>query len=138
MTDNPTMMEFSEDIATAEKPDPLPAGTYLATIRSAEIGTSQKGNNYAKVGFFIGSDQYPVDFTDGNPDGMTLFFNRLMMQDTKPARWQIKQFVEKIGAPMPSRSVDLSPWVGLQANVVVKIGNYNGEDRPEIAAIERA
>jgi hypothetical protein len=47
MADTPSVIEFSEDVATAEAPPPLPVGQYPAEIRSAERKTS--ANSWQRV-----------------------------------------------------------------------------------------
>jgi hypothetical protein len=126
-----SILTFSENIANAEAPAPLPAGEYTAEIRAVDVKVSQKGNKYAAITFYIPSDQYPADFTDGDPDGMTLVFNRLVLEDTVKDRHRIRKFCEAIGAKMGSQ-IDVNDWVGLTATVSVKIGEWEGEARSEI------
>lgn len=136
--ENVSIVEFSEDIATAERPEELPAGEYDAEIREAKCETSQKNNRYAAVALFIRADQYPPTFVDGNPDGTTLIFRRLSLEDNPRSRYQIKEFFERIGLPAPGRAVDLNQLMGHRVRVLVKHGEFEGNPRAEAAKILRA
>jgi hypothetical protein len=134
----PSVIEFSEDIANAEAPVPLPAGDYQAEIRAATQKTSQtSGNPYASVQFFIPPEQYPADFTEGEPDGMLLTFNRVSLQDTPASRHRLRKFCEAIGAPA-GKKVDLNEWVGRSATVSVQHDTYEGEQRAAIGKVAAA
>jgi hypothetical protein len=126
-----SILSFSEDISNAEAPAPLPAGEYTAEIRNAEVKISQKGNKYAAVQFYVPADQYPADFVDGDPDGITLTYNRVVLEDTVQARHRIRKFCESIGAKT-GREINLNDWVGLTATISVKVGEWEGEPRAEI------
>lgn len=131
MSDN-SILEFSEDLSTAEAPVPLPAGDYTAEIRAAEKKTSATtGNEYGSVTFFIAPEQYPADYTDGDPDGTTLTYNRVSVKDTTAGRYRLRKFCEAIGAKL-GKKLDMNEWVGLTATVTVKNSEYEGEPRAEI------
>lgn len=133
MTDTqlPSIISFSEDIATAERPKPLPAGDYVATIRNAEVKLSQKGTRYVAVAFFIPAEQYPADYTDGSPDGTTISYNRLSAEDNSGARYRMKLFVEAIKAK-PGRELDIASWVNATAKVEVRHRTWEGNPVAEI------
>lgn len=133
----PSVVEFSEDISQAEPPVPLPVGDYQAEIRAAENKTSQKGNSYAAVQFFIPPEQYPADYTEGEPDGMILSYNRVGLSDTPAGRHRVRKFTEAIGAPA-GKKVDLNEWVGRTATVTVVHDEYEGEPRAAIAKVSAA
>lgn len=140
MADNamPSVIEFGEDIGNAEAPVPLPAGDYAAEIRAAVQKTSQSsGNPYASVQFFIAPEQYPADYTEGEPDGMVLTFNRVSLQDTPAGRHRLRKFLEAIGAPA-GKKVDLNDWVGRTATVSVQHDTYEGETRAAIGKVTAA
>ena len=81
----PSIIEFSVDLNKQEEPEPLPAGEYTGVIRGAVQKLSQKGTHYGEIAFYIDSDQYPADFTEGNPDGMTLYFRRVSFEGSRRA-----------------------------------------------------
>lgn len=130
-----SILEFSQDITDAKPPPPLPVGPYRAEIigASARI-SSTSGNRYASIQFRIGSDSYPADYTDGDPDGTVLSYNRLLMEDTPQARYRWRQFLERVGGPL-GRSVDLNALIGLTGTVDITHNEYEGEMQAQIARI---
>lgn len=113
-----SVIEFDEDLNNVEAPKPLPQGTYDAVIQSAEPVTSKTSDrNMAKIGFMISADQYPADYTDGNPQG-TLLTMYLMLDNSQRSKFAIKRFCQAIGAPLSNR-VDINSWIGLPAKVEV-------------------
>jgi hypothetical protein len=138
MTDQrPSVIEFSEDVSTQEAPQPLPPGDYPATIKHAEVKTSQRETKYAAVTFHISPDAYPADFTEGDPDGETIIFRRVPMEDTARSRFMLKRFCESIGAT-PSKRIDVNEWVGLEATVTVQHEEYEGMPRATITRVSPA
>jgi hypothetical protein len=132
MTDElPSIVEFSVDLNKQEEPEPLPAGEYTGVIRSAVQKTSQKGTRYGEIAFFIDSDQYPADYTEGNPDGTTLYYRRVSFEDNPMARYGTRRFCEAISAPL-GKKVDLNEWVGLEAVVEITHETYEGSRRANI------
>ena len=129
-----SIIEFSSSIADAEAPVPIPAGEYPAEIRSAEPATSEKGNRYAKISLYISPDSYPADFTDGDPDGTQLTYNRLSLNDDARSRYRLRKFLETVGLT-PGQSVDLNDWMGLAVTVRIKHGEWEGEKRAEVERI---
>lgn len=133
-----TIIEFSEDIATAEQPDPLPERDYPAEIKAATVKESQKGNKYFSVQLYISPENYPADYPlDNNPDGRVITYNRVMAEDTPRARYQLRKFLEIIGVPA-SKRVDVNEWLGQQVQVTIVHRDWQGEVREEIAAIKQA
>lgn len=137
MSEVPSVVQFSEDLASAEAPVPLPPGDYPATIRAAEIKTSQKGNKYCSVQFFIAAESYPADFTEGDPDGMILVYNNVQMEDNQRARYRLRKFIEAIGGKLGA-SVDVNDWIGLTATVSVQHDTWEGEVRASIGKVVSA
>jgi hypothetical protein len=136
MAETQSIIEFSEDIATAEAPKPLPVGQYPAEIRSAERKTSaNSGNEYGRVQFFIAPEQYPADFTEGNPDGMLLDYNRVPTQDNPAARHRMRKFCEAIGYSPKGGKVDMNEWIGMTATVDIVHDTFDGETRAQIKRV---
>lgn len=129
-----SVVEFDTDISTAEQPQPLPAGIYEGTIAGAQVKMSKSNNRYAAVTIAIPAEQYPADFTDGNAAGTTLAYNRLVLENTPQAKWQLKNFCQKIGASMSNR-IDVSEWLGLTVKVEVTNEMYEGVMRANIARL---
>jgi hypothetical protein len=134
MSDVSSILEFSEDVATAEAVPPLPEGDYPAEIRAASVKTGQtSGKPYGAVQFFIAPESYPADYTDGDPDGVLLTYSRVSVEDTPASRHRLRKFVEAIGAKAGTK-IDMNEWIGLTATVSIKHDTYEGEKR---AAIQR-
>lgn len=129
-----SVVEFDTDIATAEQPQPLPAGIYNGTISGAEVRTSKKGNRYASILIKIAADEYPADYTDGNKEGTTLSYNRLVLENTAQAKWQLRKFCSTIGASMSNR-IDVTEWLGMNVKVEVTNEMYEGTLRASISRI---
>lgn len=125
MVDNtmPTVFEFSEDIANAVQPEPLPNGVYRGTITSAESKTSQAGNTYADVVIAISPAAFPADWTEGSmyPEGISLHYRRVTLEDTPQARFRLRRFVETAGLPKIGRRLDLTDWIGRDVKVETKV-----------------
>lgn len=126
---NMSIIEYSEDLANAEAPAPLPAGTYAGEIVKAEPKTSQNGNPYVAITVTIPPEQYPVDFDAASaPDGVILTYNRLSTADNPSARYRMRKFLESVGL-VPGRSVDLNDLLGCAVSVEVEQQTYEGELR---------
>lgn len=133
-----SIIEFTEDLNDAEAPSPLPPNIYPAEIVGAEVRTSAtSGNRYLSATFRVPADAYPADFVDGDPDGMTLVYNRVLVEDTKNARYRLRKFLEAVGGPL-SRSLDPSDLIGLTANIDVGTDEYEGEKRSAIKRVMAA
>lgn len=134
MSDVPSIINYSRPLDEAEAPKPLPKGRYKAVIKEVRPKVSKTGNNYPEVLFFIGPDQYPADYTDGNPAGVTLAHRRLSLEDNPNARWQMRQFCEAIGAPLGGQ-LNLDEWNHREAIVEVDHEDFEGTTRPVIRRV---
>ena len=121
----PTIVTFSENIADAPPPVPLPAGEYIGVVRSAEVKRSNKEKLYGAITYFISPDQYPPDYTDGNPEGTTLVYRRLGLEDTIPGRFHARKFCEVHGV-IPSNQLDVSSFIGTEARLHIKHEMWEG------------
>jgi hypothetical protein len=137
MSEVSSIIEFDEDIANAEAPVPLPVGDYPAEIRGATKKTSGAGNDYAQVTVFIAPEAYPADYSEGDPDGTTLTYNRVSLMNTPAARHRLRKFLEAIGAPA-GKTIDLNDWVGRSATVAVQHDTYEGETRAVVGKVVAA
>lgn len=135
MSENRSIVTYSDDISGAEAPAPLPVGQYAAEIIGAEVKTSANtGNDYYSVQVRIHADAYPADFTEGDPDGTVLTFNRVSAEDTPRGRYQARKFCEAIGAKT-GKQIDTSEWIGLTCMVEVDHQEYEGEKRAQAKKI---
>lgn len=137
MSEDRSIIEYTDSLDHAEAPVPLPAGDYSGEIRGAEVKTSGKNNDYVQVTFFVDADQYPPDYTDGNLDGTTLSFGRLSPDNTTRARYGMRKFAEAIGAPL-GKSVDLNSWIGKTAIITVVNTPYEGTMQANIKSVKPA
>lgn len=140
--DIPSVIEYSEDISTAERPDPLPAGEYVAKIADAGVARGKEsGKLYLFANFHIDRDAMPVDFVErAGPqlEHLTLVHRIMGAADTPQGRWNAKNFCSAVGAPMSNRIDPKSDWVGLEAKVVVEHGkDLEGFPRPEIKRVRK-
>lgn len=136
--DQTSIVEFSEDISAAEQPEPLPVGEYAATIRQAEVKTSQRGTKYAAVTFLIAPEEFPADFpTENAPDGKVIVYRRCSLEDNPQARWMLRNFCEAIGATAAKR-IDVNEWIGLEARVQIDHDEYEGVVREQISRVNAA
>ena len=130
-----SILTFSEDITNAEAPPPLPVGPYPAEIIGATTRVSATtGNEYASIVMRINEESYPADYTDGDPDGTSLTYNRLLTSDTPSNRHRWRVFMERCGGPL-GRSIDLGALIGLSCTVEITHQSYEGEERAQIARI---
>lgn len=135
MSDMSSIIEFSQDIADAKAPAPLPARDYVGEVRSAEVTTSRKGSRMIVAQFFIDPSQYPPDFVEGNPDGTNLS-HYVTCDDTPQGRWNMKRFGDSLGAPL-GRSIDANALTGLRARITVEHEEYEGVMRAKIGKVTK-
>jgi hypothetical protein len=132
-----TILDFSEDIADAEAPDPLPEREYKALITKSESRLSAKGRRMAAVTFTIPPEEYPADYPLENaPEGKQVT-HYIMADDNPQDRYRMKKFCETIGAPM-ARSLNVGSWLGLEASIQIKHEEYEGVKRERVAKVDRA
>ena len=130
-----SLIEFSQDLTTQEAPPPLPAGSYPAEIVSAQRRISgTTGRPFANIGMRIAPESYPADFPDGDPEGITLFYNRLQIGDSATIRFAWKRFLLACGMPLSSR-VDMMDLIGKTCTVDITHQEYEGENRAQVARV---
>ena len=131
-----SIIEYTEDLAEQEAPEPLPPSEYEAEIKGAEAKISNtSGKKYAAVSFYIPVDQYPPDYpVEHNPDGVTIIYRMVPLEDNPRARFSCKRFIEAIGAK-PGKRIDLNDWMGLTAMVGVQNDVYEGVNRETITKV---
>jgi len=131
----PTIFEFTVDLQEQEAPVPLPPGEYPAEITQAENRVSgNTGNVYCAITFRIAPENYPADYTEGDPDGTTLTYNRLLLADKPRERHRLRKFLESVGAKL-GRSFDPNDLIGLHATVVIEHRQFEGEDQAQISRV---
>lgn len=100
---------LSKDIESAERPKPLPSGTYRLEITGHEFGTSsQKGTPFVQFNFKVvepGEDVDPEDLDDVKE------WQKRTLQDkfylTEAAMYRLREFMEKrLGLDCTGRTFD--------------------------------
>lgn len=135
MSGQTSMMTFSQDIMNAEAPPPLPARSYRAEIVGAMIRPAQaSGMPYLALQFRVPASEYPADYTEGDPDGTVLYYNRLQVQDTPRGRYLAKMLMQKLGGPL-GHNIDCNALIGLWANIEVAHQERDGEMRENVTRI---
>jgi hypothetical protein len=125
MTEISSVYEYSQDIASAEAPPPLPTGEYRASVRSIEAAISKSsGKPMAVLTYYISPDQYPADYTEGNADGETLTFYA-PLEDTPRNRFRLRKFCEMHGV-VASRRINLPDFIGQDVILNVSHEDYQG------------
>ena len=132
-----SILTFSEDISTAEAPEPLPIGLYPASIQGAEVKTSQNsGNRYLDLSLLIAPDSFPADYPiENNPDGALIHFRRTIVEDTPRARHSIRRLCEACGV-VASKELNVMEFVGQEVSVEIVHDEYNGVTREDIKSID--
>lgn len=135
MSEVKSIIEYSVDLSEQDAPVPLPTKSYPFEIRSAEVKTSTNtGNEYYSIGLYISPDDYPADYTEGDPDGTILMYNRLSAADKPNARYRVKKFCLAIGAKT-AKKIDTTEWIGLTGTCDVGVEEFEGEKRAVVTKI---
>lgn len=126
-----SIIEFSEDISTAEKPPLLPRDTYPGTLQMIEpkIGVNS-GKAYGSATVVIAPDAFPPDFEapEAYPDGVMLTFNRVPLEDNPNSRYRLRKFCERFGV-VPTTRLDLSEFSMKPCRIVLDHEVWEGEER---------
>jgi len=131
MSELGSVYEFQTNIGDAEQPKPLPIGEYRGSVRIAELKVSKaSGNPMLAVTYHISADQYPADYTDGNPDGETLS-SYISLKETPRNKWMLKKFGEMHGVSIANRLV-ATDFIGQE--VILKIEHEDYQGMPQARA----
>lgn len=138
--DTASIVEFSEDISSAEAPDPLPIGdNYPMEITKVLVGPSKSsGRMQAAVNFLVSPEDYPADYDPANnPDGVTVT-KYLSMEDNAKSRYQVRVFEETIGLPPSGRQVDTARWTGQTCLGAISHEPFEGVPRERLGKLKKA
>ena len=126
-----SVYELQTNIADAQPPMPLPTGEYRASVRNSELRTSKaSGNPMLALTYHIAPDQYPADYTDGDPNGETLM-TFAMLLETPKHRYLLKKFMEMHGVA-PSNRVVATDFIGQE--VIVRVTHDEHQGMPQARA----
>lgn len=138
------VIELEGNLDDVEKPEDIKPGRYLAEVVGVEKRQGPKAKYYA-VTFVIPPDEYPTDqkdvLEDSNPDGITMYYNRIMVPRSSQDRrtlHRIKQWMSALDLDTATNTIDPNDWMGQSAILVVGDSVYQGEKRPEIKRVEKA
>ncbi len=139
MAEEESILSFSEDIATAEAPDPLPRGPYPASVHSVEVKTSaSSGNRYLNMVMRVAPEDFPADYPLENaPDGALIPYRRVVVEDTPRHRHNVRRLCEACGVAA-SKEIPVNDFLGTQVMIKVEHDEYNGVVREDIVAVEAA
>lgn len=131
-----SLIQFSQNIADAEAPAPLPAGEYEGVCVSAVPGISKSsGNPMLPLGYKVTADQFPADFDAGGVDELSFTYNRLTTRDTAQDRFRMKNICLAHGVAM-SNNIDANDFIGKRVKLVIGIEkDLEGNDRAAITKI---
>ena len=130
-----SILNYAIDLNDQQAPPPIPTGIYPAEVMGVSKRVSNtSGHEYLNVQFRIAPESYPADYTEGDPEGTTLFYNRLRTADAPQPRFQMKRFLQAVGAPLSNR-LDLMDLVNLTCNVEITHQEYEGELRAQISRV---
>lgn len=129
----PSIMEFSMDLNDQTEPEVLPTGDYPAEVVEAALRVSNTtGNTYLGLKFRIAPEAFPVDFTDGDVDGVDVNYNRLVVApETAQNRWRLKKGLNSLGAKV-GKTLDPQELIGLSCTLHVEQGEYEGEKQLQV------
>lgn len=139
MSEMGSILEYQEDLASAEAPRALPASDYIGEVMAAEIGISNNsGKVRADVTFVIKPDAFPPDYEDADAyaDGKQVHFYVPAGQD-KASRFRMRKFCEAIGVKL-GKKIDVNDWVGKTAMLSTSVEEWEGTERERVTKVSAA
>lgn len=139
MSEMGSILEYQEDLASAEAPKALPSSDYLGEVMAAELKHSaSSGKLMADVTFVIKPEAFPPDYEDADAfaDGKQLHFYISAEQD-KAARFRMRKFCEAIGVKL-GKKLDINDWVGKSAMLSTTVEEWEGIERERINKVTAA
>lgn len=137
--DGGSIIELDQNLDAFEDYEILPKSSYPGTCTTAEVRTSDAGNEYFYTNWTIDPSDYPADYDVENaPEGTVLNYSRVQVPTAGDRRsiTNVKKMMRAIGLELKTKTIDPSLWVGQKANLVVGVQKYNGETRNAILSIE--
>lgn len=138
------ILQIETNLADVPKPLDLPAGRYLAEIVNVQQRQGPK-MRYYNVIFLIPPEEYPPqireELEESYPDGVQMYYNRIMVPRSGGDRrsiYRVTQFMGILGLDTNTNVINPNDWMGQKATLVTRIGEWNGEKRPEIGDVQSA
>lgn len=130
-----SILEYSEDISTQERPPVLPIGEYRAEVSGVQLKHGKEsGKPYLNVKASIGPDDQPADFVEalGTQQKVAVFGMVFGCEDNPVSRFNMRLFCEALGAPMSSR-INPKDFIGKTCKVQVEHQNdLQGLPQPRV------
>jgi hypothetical protein len=136
-----SIVELEGNLGDAEKPPEVPPGKYIGEVQDVQENSSQAGNRYWSVRFVIPQEELPANVAEAYEDGAVLFWNRqLVPRDARDRRtiFALKNLYTALGLDPNITTVDPNDWMGCKVLLTVRMGQYLGEPRAEIASLAPA
>ena len=128
----PSVISFSENIADAQPPKPIPTGTYRASVKMSAVGPSKSsGRRTLTLTLHVTPDQYPADYTDGNPDG-TILMHYVSVEDTPQGRFNTRRICEVFDVPMVGKDINAMDFMNRECYAKVMHEPYEGAMQAKI------
>ena len=139
VTVNDNIIDFDDDLSTAEAPKPLPEGSYPAQVVGAEIkaGKQDPSQKYVAVTLRVSKEDFPVDYVSGR-EFVDLTYRRLTIAQSPEAKYAFKSFKEALGLDTKGGKVDIQEFIGNTASIEIKHEEWQGNLRANIAAVKKA
>lgn len=132
--DGATIIDYSTDVGSQDAPNPLPTGEYTGTVTAAVAKVSTtSGKPNAMFTYSITPEQYPVDYSDGNPDGETMSLY-VSLADLPRPRFKMKKHCEAHGV-VASKQIDLNAFIGQEAKLTIVHEAYEGVMQAKIKRV---
>lgn len=135
-----SVMEYSENIEDAERPEPLPRSEYPATIiEASRTMGKESGRPYALVRYQISAEDMPADYVEKyQVDKKTIIGRHFFLEDTPMGRYNAKQYCMAVGAPMSNR-ISLRDFTGLTCKLSIEHeDDLEGNPRETIRRVSKA
>lgn len=139
MTDIPQIVEFEEDIESAEAPEPLPLGDYRGEIVEAKVDAKANDdgsqNVFGRFTFRIGKDQFPADFAEvfKELDHTDVTYIRSLNPDQR-SRFGLKKFAQALGVVV-GKTFDPAAFVGQEGLLKITHRTYEGVNYAQVSAV---
>lgn len=116
------MAQMNLDFSNVQSRDPLPEGTYAASIAKVDMVTSKSsGNPMLKVEFNIEDEAYT---------GRKVWSNYVL---TEAAMWKVQELFRAIGLDTEAIvTIDTDDLIGLTCNLKIAQREYEGNIQNEV------
>lgn len=134
------IIQFTNDVADAPDPQPLPEGEYPAAIENAvfELGkTSRK----PMISVTTRITDFPADFvaTEEQKNGIKVrYWATGILDDQNRPTHRMRKFLENLGLKTNVRQFDVTSLIGMEVITKIGVSMFNGEVQNNIIDIRGA